>query len=389
MAPFRALIAHPLPLTVALSLAASSCGTKYYLEAMEADDVEWVKEHQSEPPKFDDFESAIRWNAMDVFRHYLSQTKNPDQIVSITGQPLLHAAIHRPEMLKLLVAAGCNPNRTTPVDEDNSETGRTPLIELAARQLERIDDNPERKNWEAAKILLDAGADPNARDAAGHSALEFSWKPETKAVKALLLSRGALTVKELFEKRDKFLFAAIAAGDVAKARAAVDAGASVHRDYPLFEAVLANQPEIVSLLIERGALPNRTRGYSSALDITDEMVAPAADIERMQALIIEKGGRRRRAAGEEAAVASREAEERRKAREIHDAQVTQWLKARAEADQAALEQARARAYASEEEKAAEIAKRNALIDSFNRGTGQTVYQRYDEQGNLQWYRKEE
>jgi ankyrin repeat protein len=359
------------------------------MDAMEADDVDWVKEHQTDTPDYSDFESAIRYNAPNIYRHYLSQVEKPDQIRNPRGgDSLLHTAIHYPELLKLLLERGCNPNQVTTPSEHHEETGRTPLVQLASNY-ERCRSIGEERCMQSAKLLVDAGTDVNLRDRYGASALAFARGQDWKALEQLLTSKGAIPTKDFFERRDKPLFAAIAEGDLAKAKAAIDAGASLHKDHPLHAAIRANRFEIASLLVERGAFPNLTAGKASALDVTDEMTAPGADVERMRELITSKGGRRMRASLEASEAEAQEAEARRQARAAHDAQVGEWLKARLEAENAALAENKSAAYGSEDAKAAEIAKRNSMIDAFHRGTGETVYQRYDNQGNLQWYRKED
>ena len=100
--------------------------------------------------------------------------------VSSAGQTPLHqAASGSPKCVRMLLAAGAKA-------EASDRIGRTPLAWAASNN-----------NVETAKILLDAGADPNREDSEGGSpyAAAYDNKPE---VKALLESRGGrLSAKQI------------------------------------------------------------------------------------------------------------------------------------------------------------------------------------------------
>jgi len=93
-----------------------------------------------------------------------------DEIGLYGGKPLHWASEHEPHIVRLLLARGADPNSR------NLKNGHTPLI-MCARQREDC--------AECARLLLEAGADTEARNFEGKTALETA------------LERGHLKVAEV------------------------------------------------------------------------------------------------------------------------------------------------------------------------------------------------
>ena len=111
---------------------------------------------------------------------------------------------------ELLLDRGSDPN-----DDANSGAG-PPLLHWAV----------ERERWEFAEVLLEHGADMESRDRNGETALHYAARRGVAGIEGaeLLLDRGAIV-----ESRDG------------------------SRKTPLHMAILANSPEMVELLVARGA----------------------------------------------------------------------------------------------------------------------------------------
>ncbi|MGN6519968.1 MAG: ankyrin repeat domain-containing protein [Dokdonella sp.] len=139
--------------------------------------------------------------------------------VSGTNAILRVVDFERPDCLRLLLAHGGDPNEPT---------GDGPLPHALRR----------RRSAAVVKILLDAGADPNARNAHGVPALKIARHMGLAEVAALLREAGAVDAG-VADERERFVVAC-ASGDRATAT-----------------AILARQPHIVAGLdeMQRRLLP--------------------------------------------------------------------------------------------------------------------------------------
>jgi ankyrin repeat protein len=114
----------------------------------------------------------------------------------------------------------------------------------------------------SVKLLLAAGANPKVRDTFGNTAYDLALGQRRADVAELLSGKR---VDPAFLKTGyKDLFAAIFAGNAARVRELLDAGADVDARIdaatPLEYAILGGQSEVVALLLERGADANRPGG---------------------------------------------------------------------------------------------------------------------------------
>jgi ankyrin repeat protein/mono/diheme cytochrome c family protein len=106
------------------------------------------------------------------------------------------------------------------------------------------------------KLLLDGGADPNAANDAGTTALMWAVHDVDKT--RLLVDRGAQTEVRGDDGRTPLIVAASRAGSARVVRLLLDRGAKANavagnRTTALREAANAADPEVMKLLIERGA----------------------------------------------------------------------------------------------------------------------------------------
>jgi len=147
--------------------------------------------------------------------------------------------------------------------------GMTPLMMAASTA-----------NAQAIKLLLEAGADPSARDETGRTTLQHARTAGHKKVIAILEKEA--------EARDSAagldLWAASASGPVYRVRALIEAGAEPNaRDpegrTPLMIATDAGQSEIVALLCANGADVRATAGPDGRADLwTFAFRCPKADV---------------------------------------------------------------------------------------------------------------
>jgi ankyrin repeat protein len=138
------------------------------------------------------------------------------------------------------------------------------------------------------KILLDAGADPNAKDSFGATALVWAAGDAAKA--KLLVERGADVNAQTAQGRTPLIVAAAHDGNARTARLLLDKGADINAadatgDTAMTVAAAADDLETVKLLLARGAKPDEAnKGGFTAL-INASMNGNVA----MMRLLIEKG----------------------------------------------------------------------------------------------------
>jgi hypothetical protein len=111
---------------------------------------------------------------------------------------------------------------------------------------------------ELATVLIRSGADPDAREAEGHTPL---YRASTGNLARVLLEAGATADVTSGPTRGTPLHQAARRGNVPVAEALLDHGATIEaRDAkgqtPLRRAINCRQPEMVRLLVQRGADPH-------------------------------------------------------------------------------------------------------------------------------------
>jgi ankyrin repeat protein len=135
---------------------------------------------------------------------------------------------------------------------------------------------------ELAAVLIRSGADPDAKEAEGHTPL---YRASTGDVSRVLLAAGAAVDVASGPTRGTALHQAARRGYVPVAQALLDHGATIDaRDAkcqtPLRRAVNCRQLQLVRLLVRHGADPHLAdRRGVTPLDVahTDEMIQALAD----------------------------------------------------------------------------------------------------------------
>jgi len=131
------------------------------------------------------FSDVIERNDIKDFERLVAAYVNHPLGATVLPEALRVAVINsRVEMVKLLLTRGVNPNLLS------TATKYTPLMQAASSA-----------DLELVKLLLDAGAELNAQDQTGHTALDEAEmytrsSEKSRAVAAFLLERGARRGKE-------------------------------------------------------------------------------------------------------------------------------------------------------------------------------------------------
>jgi ankyrin repeat protein len=164
-----------------------------------------------------------------------------------------HVAARAGDLVTLEALLSQDPHLVSAVDEN----GRTPLHIAAAAGQE-----------EAVRLLLQRGADVNAADAAGMSAVDLAFFAErasgTARLTRLLVSEGAEFDANATFRRARRLDLVISPGNVEMTRFLVEQGADVNATgyvfAPLENAAARGHMEIAEFLLENGADVNLRGG---------------------------------------------------------------------------------------------------------------------------------
>lgn len=206
--------------------------------------------------------------------------------------PLIHAIWHPcPKIVALLLQYGAEPNERESSKQftfDDECIDNTPLHFAVGEppadppgQHYSPEENTDRsvKLEQIVQLLIDAGADVNARNEFSHSPLHLACataNPNPVFVRALLAAGADMNLKthlqDLEDELVKPIHYAVNAGHADIVRVLLDAGAGIEfrtstRLRPLDLAVLHRRSDIVQMLVEAGAdLRDLVGGGVSLLD---------------------------------------------------------------------------------------------------------------------------
>lgn len=189
---------------------------------------------------------------------------------ALTGwTPLIGAAYYgHPQVVEVLIKAGANVN----LQDYQHSTALMKAVTLGS-----FDDFEAivRRKSEVLKLLLKAGADPQARDRFGVAAWQMPFDDDLPPFVRIFEEAG---VKGVLEEE---LLQAVNAGDLQKARTFLEKGADVNfqtRDGDCWSQALAwGNPDMIDLLFQHGgSLDHRMEN-----EITPLMVAAAIGSEKL------------------------------------------------------------------------------------------------------------
>jgi ankyrin repeat protein len=189
--------------------------------------------------------AAVNGNAAIVER-LLSAGADPNTLL-VDGETVVMTAARtgNPDVVKMLLSRGANPNAS------EQSRGQTALMWAAAEN-----------NHQAARALIDAGADIHARSH-GPAALDTPADPPAGRVAGARSRRGRL------DQFTPLVFAA-RSGALETARVLIDAGADVNATVEdgtsvLVIATMNAHWDVAALLVEAGADPNAAKQGWTAL----------------------------------------------------------------------------------------------------------------------------
>lgn len=221
--------------------------------------------------------AAVAGNREEFVTELLQLGANPEtEATTIHGEgPCINTAVfhqHKP-IVQALLAAKPNLNRRATFLIGSFRSGRPKRGEHSGKTLFYAPArarNPTPlivavrcKDLDMIQLLVEAGADLDATDADGLSALAWAVRVKFKEAEELLRSRGASDA-ELEGSPLYSLYFGAAFGDVEKIRKALSRGADVNglveqrssMYTPLIRASRAGRPAIVQMLLDAGADPN-------------------------------------------------------------------------------------------------------------------------------------
>jgi serine/threonine protein kinase/ankyrin repeat protein len=189
---------------------------------------------------------------------------------SLGRTPLAIAVLYRPDAIEVLLASGVNINEQTQFGPPLLIAARyqwpypqsEPMFGLVDNQAERM----IRELPNAVKILIEKGADPNARDGAGRNAL-MVMSLESRSVEDLetaVESREKIDPRKRGRRKDNVV--ELIGELLLNAGCDVNAADNKGRT-PLMYAASSERSEVVNLLLKRGAnVRAKDHNGESALD---------------------------------------------------------------------------------------------------------------------------
>jgi len=213
---------------------------------------------------------ALSYPWSDAARLFIERGADAHVRDSLGRTTMVIAVAYNPEAIELLLASGVNINEQTrfgpplliaaryqwPYSEPES------MFSLVDNQAERI----LREKPNAVKILIEKGADPNARDGAGRNAL-MVMSLESRSVEDLetaVESREKIDPRKRGRRKDNVV--ELIGELLLNAGCDVNAADNKGRT-PLMYAAIFERPSVVNLLLKRGANINvKDHDGLSALD---------------------------------------------------------------------------------------------------------------------------
>ncbi len=205
---------------------------------------------------------AARVGNIDELRAHLASARAIVRARNPEGETLLHIAVkaEHPNVAMLLLEAGADINARTPREEMQVEfTGRLVHGGLTPLRLA-----VEAGNDDLVAVLIKAGAKVTARDAGGAAPFERAVSLGFLKIAERLLDAGA-RVNEPGSDRRTPLFGAIEAKRIESVQWLIDRGADVNAtaedgSTPLDRTIFGDQRDVARLLLARGADPNVVDG---------------------------------------------------------------------------------------------------------------------------------